>query len=233
MPFSRSFASVMDDLIEGCQIIDPDWHYLYLNDEVVKQARISREEMLGHSMLEIYPGIENTLMFQTLRECMASRQPSRMENEFHFPDGRIGWFDLRFYPVEQGVLVLSLDITEQKATRSRMQDIQDQLRQSQKLEAIGLFAGSIAHDFNNILTVQMGYCELLKETIEEIPELAEELAEDLMEVQACTERGAALTRQLLAISRKQNLSPETFNPNEVVENLFDLLKRLLGERIQL
>jgi PAS domain S-box-containing protein len=105
---------VLDLLLEGCQIVGFDWAYLYVNDALVVQAGQSREQLLGRTMIECYPGIEQTAMFAELKQCMAKRAHGVMENEFAFPDGSKGWFELRFVPVPAGVCVLSLDITARK-----------------------------------------------------------------------------------------------------------------------
>jgi PAS domain S-box-containing protein len=112
--FADSFSAIMDDLIEGCQIVDHSWRYLYVNNTVVHQGRRSREELLGRTMMEMYPGIERTPMFALLRECMETRAARRMDNEFLYPDGSRGWFELRFNPVPEGVFIFSLDITDRK-----------------------------------------------------------------------------------------------------------------------
>lgn len=104
----------LDDMFEGCQIIDYDWRYAYVNKAAVKQGRRTKEELLGHTMMEMYPGIERTKMFGHLQDCMTNRLPHQMENEFTFPDGSKGWFELHIEPVQEGVLILSLDITKRK-----------------------------------------------------------------------------------------------------------------------
>jgi len=106
--------SALDHLLEGCQVISPDYRYLYVNDAVVRQGRTTKESLLGRRMVECYPGIDATEMFVHLRTCMASRVPLAMENEFAFPDRSRGWFELRFEPVPDGVVILSVDITERK-----------------------------------------------------------------------------------------------------------------------
>src|SRR5688500_3444250 len=124
----NSENSVLDHLLEGCQIIGFDYRYLYVNDVVAKQGRRTREELLGHTMMELYPGIENTHMFSLLKQCMHERKPAALENEFTFPDGSVGWFALKIEPVPQGVFILSIDITERK--RAEL-EIQNQLRRIQ------------------------------------------------------------------------------------------------------
>ncbi len=120
--FTGSSYNVLDNLLEGCQIISPDWRYLYVNDAFVKQARQSKERLLGRTMMEVYPGIEKTAMFAVLKRCMEEHQPHMMENEFIFPDESKGWFELRFKRVSEGVFILSMDITERKQMEEALRD---------------------------------------------------------------------------------------------------------------
>ncbi len=83
------------------------------------QARRPKEEILGRTMMECFPGIDSTSMFSVLRRCMAERKHVRLENEFSFPDGSKRWFELRFIPVPQGTCILSLDISEGKHVPGR------------------------------------------------------------------------------------------------------------------
>jgi PAS domain S-box-containing protein len=105
---------VLDGLLEGCQVIGPDWRYLYLNDLAAAQGRKLKEELVGRTMMECYPGIDTTPMFSKLRQCMTERRHDWMTNDFTFPDGSQICFDLRFVPVPQGVCILSLDVTERR-----------------------------------------------------------------------------------------------------------------------
>ena len=120
-----------------------------------------------------------------------------------------------------GVAIVFRDVTEQRRLES-------QLRQAQKLEAVGQLAGGIAHDFNNLLTVIEGYAELLRGSAPEASEQAEAAQEILLSAQ----RAAALTRQLLAFSRRQVLQPIRLNLNHNVANTQRMLARLLGENIE-
>lgn len=108
------FRSSLDNLIEGCQIIGYDYTYLYLNKAAIESSRKPKEELIGKTMTECYPGIENTEMFSVLKKCMELRVPEQIENEFTYPDGDKGVFDIRFEPVPDGVFILSDDITEMK-----------------------------------------------------------------------------------------------------------------------
>ncbi len=103
-----------NNLLEGCQIISRDWKYLFVNGPVLEHARESWEDLLGKTMMEAYPGIENTDVFASMKEVMETRQPIRRLNEFTYPDGKQGWFDLNILPWRDGIMVLSLDITATK-----------------------------------------------------------------------------------------------------------------------
>lgn len=107
-------ASTLDNLIEGYQLIGFDWRYLYVNMAVVKQSKYSKDELLGYTMMEKYPGIEETELFRALKKCMSRRESRFLDNEFKFPDGSSGWFELRIQPVPEGLFILSIDITEKK-----------------------------------------------------------------------------------------------------------------------
>ncbi len=123
--------------------------------------------------------------------------------------------------VEAGV-VFVIDVTEQT-------ELQSQLTHAQKMESIGRLAGSIAHDFNNMLGVIIGHVELMLEDVEE----GSELQDDLLQVQQATRRSIELTRQLLAFARKQPVSPQLLNLDDAVGAGLKMLRRLMGEDINL
>lgn len=104
--------SIFDQMDEGIQVITPEFKYHYVNKEVAKQAKSSVEDLLGFTMMEKFPGIEKTKMFGLLKKAMKEREGQQLENEFHFPDGSIGYFELRMIPVTEGVLILSFDVTD-------------------------------------------------------------------------------------------------------------------------
>jgi PAS domain S-box-containing protein len=111
----KSHMSTFDNLLEGFQLISFDWEYLYVNKALLKQSKYEKkEELIGFTMMEKYPGIENTEMFKILELCMQNRRGAMMENEFTFPDNSIGWFELRIEPVPEGLFILSIDVTERK-----------------------------------------------------------------------------------------------------------------------
>jgi hypothetical protein len=121
-----------------------------------------------------------------------------------------------------GIVATVRDITE------RVQ-LEEQLHQSQKMEAVGRLAGGVAHDFNNLLTVILGYSNLLLDQLAE----NELLSQEVDEIRRAAERATGLTQQLLTFSRKQVLSPRPVSLNGVVEGMSDMLRRLLGEDVEL
>lgn len=108
----RKLRSTLDNMLEGAQIISSDWKYVYVNDAFAKQAKYTKEELLGHTVMEKFPGIENTDIYKIYKRCFEERVSIHLQNEFQFPDKSIGWFELTFQPVPEGIFILSLDITE-------------------------------------------------------------------------------------------------------------------------
>jgi PAS domain S-box-containing protein len=122
------YRRTLDNMLEGCQIISFEWRYLYVNEAAARHGRTTRNQLLGHTMMEIYPGIEDTAMFAVLRRCMAERTPQQMENEFTYPDGAKGWFNLSIQPVSEGLFVLSIDITQHKQAEESLRQSETSFR---------------------------------------------------------------------------------------------------------
>jgi PAS domain S-box-containing protein len=124
----RQFQNTIDIMLEGVQIISSDWRYLYVNETVAKQGKYCKEELLGHTMMEKYPGIENTEMFRAIGRCMTEKTPVFMENKFDYPDGTSGWFELSIQPLPEGVFILSIDITQRKEAIAKLMRAEIQVR---------------------------------------------------------------------------------------------------------
>jgi PAS domain S-box-containing protein len=122
------YSKTLDYLLEGCQIIGFDWRYLYLNDVAAKHGHKTKEELLGRTMMEAYPDIEKTGMFSMLRDSMNNRNAHQVENEFTYPDGTKGWFELRIDPVPSGIFIFSIDISEQKKFAQKIQHVNSILK---------------------------------------------------------------------------------------------------------
>jgi len=209
-------------LLEGVQIIGFDWTYLYLNEAAERHARRQAHELIGRRMTECYPGIDQTPMFEALQRVMRGRKAEQFLNDFVYPDGSQGWFELRIEPVPDGVCVLSFDISDKHRGQTHQ-------RQAQKMEAVGRLAGGIAHDFSNVLTAMLGFCDLVLARVGG----DEELMADLLEIRKAGERAERLTRQLLAFSRKQVLIPQVIDLNHAVFDLHAMLTRIIGDHVRL
>ena len=127
------------------------------------------------------------------------------------------------------ILGVIRDITGREQARREREQLEAQLRQSQKMEAIGLLAGGVAHDFNNVLAIILSYASLLMEGLK----AGDPMFADLGEIKGAAERAAGLTRQLLAFSRQQALDPQLVELNDAVAGTTKMLRRLIGEDVRL
>jgi len=119
------------------------------------------------------------------------------------------------------------DISEEKRAEKEREKLQDQLTQAQKMESVGRLAGGVAHDYNNMLSVVLGYTEL---ALEKVP-CSDPLRTDLKEIYKAAKRSSEITQQLLAFARKQAIAPKALDINAVIENMLNMLRRLIGEDI--
>ncbi len=207
--------------------IHDDGVFLYANAAFESIFGYSRSEILHRSVWELFPPEEQPEVQDRARrrvdgEAVQKRWEARMIRK----DGELRWIDYSAARVVLGnrpaVLCAAIDITERRA-------LEIQLRQTQKMEAIGRLAGGIAHDFNNLLMV-IG-CS--SEAIERCENLPDEVSKAAEEISQATERAAALTRQLLAFSRHQVLAPRIIDLNSVLTGTELILRRALGENITL
>jgi PAS domain S-box-containing protein len=110
---SARYKQTLDGLIEGVQMIDYNWRYTYVNSALVAQSTYTRDQLMGKTILENYPGVESTPLFATLKECMEERTAHLIENEFNFPNGTTKHFVLSVQPIPEGIFILSVDVTAQ------------------------------------------------------------------------------------------------------------------------
>jgi PAS domain S-box-containing protein len=186
---------------------------------------MSRQEIVGKLVGELVPAELKEEAARNFQDLVAGKV-SRIESMSRRADGHAVPIELRANRIDyagQSALLLHVrDISEQK-------QLEEQLRQSQKMEAIGQLAGGVAHDFNNILTVIHGHATLLLNG----GNLADGQARSAQQIAQAAERAAGLTRQLLAFGRRQIMQIKCLDLNEVVSNMTKMLGRLLGENIAL
>jgi two-component system, cell cycle sensor histidine kinase and response regulator CckA len=163
-----------------------------------------------------------------LREAIRELSPCSVELLNYRKDGTPFWNSVSITPIfdHGGMVNRFVGVLTNVSVR---RDLEDQLRHSQKLEAVGQLAGGIAHDFNNLLTIIIGYCEAVQST-ESLTESGQTMSGEITQA---AYRAAGLTRQLLAFSRKQVLEPVILSLNELVGNLNKMLLRLITEDIEL
>ncbi len=124
----KRFRNTLDKMLEGVQIIGFDWRYLYINDTAAKQGEAPKEFLLGHTMMERYPGIEKSEMFRMLKQCMEQKRSGYMVNHFIYPDKSSAWFELSIQPVPEGLFILSIDITERKKKEEEIRQSEEKRR---------------------------------------------------------------------------------------------------------
>jgi PAS domain S-box-containing protein len=222
-----NFRSLVINAPYGICRCAPDGTLLEANPELAAMLGFeSTAELQGRNLLsEIYVvDDQRDSLAETLR---GGRQFSDIEAEWKGRDGRRIAVRLSGRPIrdEQDTLTFESfaeDITERRG-------LEQQLRSSQKMEAIGRLAGGIAHDFNNLLMVISGYCEFLLERVGSNGELRGPAEE----IQHAADRATALTRQLLAFSRRQLLDPKVLDLNDLITEHLKMLPRLIGEDIEL
>ena len=198
----------------------------------------SRKDALGRPLAEtIIPPDQREAHHARLRQFIETGEGPmfnrRLETTAWRRAGTEFPVELSIVPFKEGASYrfywFIVDISERRTAEVKLRQTQDQLRQSQKMEAVGQLAGGVAHDFNNLLTVITGYTDLL---ISDLPTGAPTLS-DLEEIRKAAERASWLTRQLLAFSRRQILTPQILDLNVLISNFEQMLRRLIGEDIVL
>jgi two-component system, cell cycle sensor histidine kinase and response regulator CckA len=203
----------------------------YFNKAGEDLLGVSRSVLMGKNDHDFFPKAQADFFVAKDRGVLERGTVEDIPEEpIETPQGR-RWLHTRKIPIHDALgrarhlLGVSVDITEQKLAADALQE---QLRQAQKMEAVGRLAGGVAHDFNNLLSVIMGYTSLsMERTRGDDP-----LRGQLEEVLRAAERARDLTRQLLAFSRQQVLEPRIVNLNEVIGQLERMLERLIGEDVQ-
>lgn len=207
----------------------------YANKAGLDFTGYMENEFIGKIITEIIPEkYQNTISERLGARLRGVKDTFLYELEFVNARGELIPLEVNSSPIVvdgkiTSILVVARDISERKAAQEERGKLEAQLRQSQKMEAIGQLAGGVAHDFNNLLMVIAGNCELAMMHIDS----DDALYSDIQEIKATSDRAAQITRQLLAFSRKDIISPEVLNLNDIISEQMAFLERLIYEDISI
>ena len=228
------YRTIVETTTQGVWTIDREGRTTFVNGQMAKMLGCAPADALGRAFTDF---IADDKVAEA-REQLAERNEgisARASSQLRRVDGRI--LDVVFdaAPLVDddgagvGALAMIYDVTEQKAQATILAQREEELRQAQKMEAIGSLAGGIAHDFNNLLTVILSYSSLILDECDP----TSPMREDMEEVKRAGERASDLTAQLLAFSRRQVLQPGVHEIDRVILDLEKMLRRLLGEDVAL
>lgn len=231
--FLRTLLKTIPDLI---WLKDTNGVFLACNEMFEHFLGAKEENIVGKTDYDFVEKDLANFFREHDRKAVAAGKPSRNEEWVTFAeDGHRALLETIKTPMFDnqgkliGVLGIARDITERKMAEEEKAKLEGQLQQAQKMEAVGRLAGGVAHDFNNVLSVIIGYGELALEWTDP----AQEMHSALQEIMKAARRSADVTRQLLAFARKQTISPKVLDINDTVEGLMKMLQRLIGEDIDL
>ncbi|HEV2694107.1 MAG TPA: ATP-binding protein [Verrucomicrobiae bacterium] len=218
------------------------WEWDIVNDEVLFSEET--QGLYGYAPGEafdmqkclerVHPEDVNRVQ-AALAESIKNQKPYACEHRALLPDGKINIILGRgeLLTDKEGRVIkmfgIVQNVTEAKQSEAALRRSEEQLRQSQKMEAVGRLAGGVAHDFNNLLTVINGYCSMALMKKEEV----QPIRKNIEEILKASDRAASLTNQLLAFSRKQVLQPRVLQLNDVMRGMDKMLRRLIGEDVEL
>jgi two-component system cell cycle sensor histidine kinase/response regulator CckA len=228
----RRYRVLFDDNPRPMWVFDVDTlAFLAVNDAAIRYYGYSREEFLAMTIMDIRPPDDAPGASGGLQH--GARRPEVALTQHQRKDGSIVDIEIVSHELElqgrRARLVLATDVTEQARTRVALQRSEEQLRQVQRMDVVGRLASGVAHDFNNLLTTIRGFSELL---LRELPE-GDARRNDVEQIRRAADRGALLTRQLLAFGRRQPLEPRVLSLSATLRNLDGLIRRLVGADIRI
>ncbi|MEI7833362.1 MAG: PAS domain S-box protein [bacterium] len=203
-----------------------DYRFLEINPSFETLTGLQRANVVGKLQSEVLPD-EDPKWVEMYGKVALTGEPCQFDN--YSPVLKKHFEVYAYSPAPRQFAVLFMDITARKQAEAERDRLQAQLEQAHKMESIGRLAGGVAHDFNNMLGVIMGYTDLAMLDVDP----ASKLHANLIEIQKASERSADLTRQLLAFARKQTVSPKVLDLNDTISGMLKMLRRLIGEDIDL
>ena len=220
-------AMAIEQAAEMITITDARGDIVYVNPAFEVVTGYTRAEVLGRNPRLLKSGVQDDAFYRNLWETITDGRTFRSQMVNRKKDGTTYTEEATISPVRDGTGAIASYVAVKRDVTQHLA-LEAQLLQAQKMEGIGRLAGGVAHDFNNLLTVILSYVELACGSLQE-----GELQAYLQEIRVAGERAASLTRQLLAFSRKQVLQPESLDLNRVVTDMEKMLRRIIGEDIDL
>lgn len=215
-------------------MFDSEMRYVSCSRRWLNDFKLGDSEIVGISHYELFPELPEKL--KTIHQsAMNGEVLSGKSDRFDRADGSVQWLNWEVRPwsdqagVIGGIIIFSEDITELKQAEEDRDHLNEKLIQAQKMESVGRLAGGVAHDYNNMLNVIMGFTELALDKVQQ----KDPIHDDLMEIYKAAQRSASVTNQLLAFARKQTVIPKKIDLNIAVEGMLKMLHRLIGENIEL
>jgi PAS domain S-box-containing protein len=228
-------AAAIEQVDETVVITGPDGAIQYVNPAFTRTTGYARDEALGQNPRILKSGQQDPAYYRQLWETISSGRTWEGRFVNQRKDGNLYIEDATISPVRDpagrivNYVAVKRDITEHLRAVEENDRLEERMQQMQKVESIGRLAGGVAHDFNNMLSVILGYGEHL---LEQLPP-ENPLRESATQIVEAGRRSAALTRQLLAFSRRQPLQPDVLDLNALIADLEPMLRRLIGEHIEL
>jgi two-component system cell cycle sensor histidine kinase/response regulator CckA len=221
---SRALIGAMQDVII---VLDRAGTYVDIAPSATDRLFRSPAELLGRRLHDVFPKDRADTFLSCVTTALESRAPTELAYDLEI-DGEKYFFEANISPLpDDRVVWVARDVTARMNTEQALRESEDQLRQAQKMEAVGQLAGGIAHDFNNLLMAIMSNAELA--ALELTTSTA--ASSHIDEIKSASRRARSLTQQLLAFSRKQMLQPRVLDLNAVVRDAEQILRRLIGETI--
>jgi signal transduction histidine kinase/CheY-like chemotaxis protein len=216
---ANRLTAVLESTTDLVLATDHDARITYANQRA-RQRLFGDLEPKGAVFWDVFPKLGGGLFQERMRDAIRRKVPLGIEEEF-FPELN-AWFDVHAYPSAEGIALYLKDVTAER-------ELGEQLRQAQKMEAIGRLAGGVAHDFNNLLTIILGYGQVVADILDK----DHPCHGAVTEVLKAGDRAAGLTQRLLAFSRKQILKPVVLDLNSIVSGIEGMLRRLIGEDVRI